>query len=298
MSNKRKKGSTNAHQSIHKENEKKSTPESDSVKVYKVEIVSMPEEKKMQLADKIQIIIAALTFVSVILVFLTLQENRITRNMTYKPFIVMNPINISVKWDSNGFSTWLTENSNVGTPGSVDADDSEINMKIPMSFLEEDTVTKYTVENIGVGTARDITFSWDNNNLSRLNNYLISVNKKYENFFKEGEKQDSFQIGDSLLFTNKIHDSAMMYMLSQADEPWTLYFPVQYRILIEELIKQDTFEAKDFPLVILKIDYMDIQEKKHTQFIAVRVNRMKFVENEDGSGEAMYQLTPVNSRKS
>ena len=88
----------------------------------------------------------------------------------------------------------------------------------------------------------------------------------------------------------------MMYMLSQADEPWTLYFPVQYRILIEELIKQDTFEAKDFPLVILQIDYLDIQEEKYTQFIAVRVNRMKFVENEDGSGEAMYQLTPVNSR--
>ena len=204
MSNKRKKGSTNTHQSIHKESETKSTSESDSVKVYKVEIISIPEDKrKIQLADIIQIIIAALTFISVLAVFLTLHENKIARNMTYKPFIVMNPINITVQWNTNGFSSWLTENSNVGAPSTVDIDDSKINMTIPMSFLEEDTLTKYTVENIGVGTARDITFSWDNNNLSRLNKYLISVDKKYESFFKEGEKQDSFQFGDSLLFTIK-----------------------------------------------------------------------------------------------
>ena len=316
MSRKKKQvNKSHAQQSTYKESKNDGSNGSVSEKIYKVEIVSASKEKNMmqtidtiqnanviqssnvlQISDIIQIVIALLTLFSVIIVLLTLFENQKARNMAYKPFIVMNPINISIKWDSNGFSTWLTENSKLGTPITVEQDENTVHMQMHMSILEEDTVTGYTVVNIGVGTAKDISFKWDTNNLSRLNEYLVSIDDKYSDFFQEGEEQDSFQIGESLFFTNKIQESSIMYMLSQASEPWTLYFPIQYRILIEELIKQNNFNPRNFPLVILQVNYSDIQGKNYPQFIAVRVNRSKYLENKDGSGEATYQLTPINSK--
>lgn len=316
MSRKKKQvNKSHAQQSTYKESKNDGSNGSVSEKIYKVEIVSASKEKNMmqtidtiqnanviqssnvlQISDIIQIVIALLTLFSVIIVLLTLFENQKARNMAYKPFIVMNPINISIKWDSNGFSTWLTENSKLGTPSTVEQDENTVHMQMHMSILEEDTVTGYTVVNIGVGTAKDISFKWDTNNLSRLNEYLVSIDDKYSDFFQEGEGHDSFKIGESLFFTNKIQESSIMYMLSQASEPWTLYFPIQYRILIEELIKQNNFNPRNFPLVILQVNYSDIQGKNYPQFIAVRVNRSKYLENKDGSGEATYQLTPINSK--
>ena len=256
------------------------------------------KEGGLSLSDRIQLAIAIGTLFSVIAVFVTLFFSQKATNMAYKPYIVMNPVNITFDWNSGGYQTWLMEISNVNKKSTIEQEEQngEITGKItiPLTFLTEDNISKYSVVNIGVGTARDIVFSWDTNNLTRINDHLIEIDDKFIGFFEEGEKQDCFQIGDALLFTNKIQDSAMMYMLPEAAESWDLYFPVQYRILIEELIKHMSLKPAEFPLVILSIDCKDIQGKDYQQLIAVRVKLISYFENEDGSGGATYQLSPVN----
>ncbi len=251
---------------------------------------------KLSISDIIQCIIALFTLISVIAVFISLHEAKVARNATYKPYIVMNPIDISIKWNTEGYQSWLTEQwSNVGKDPTIEENEDGGKLTIPMTFIMKDAVSEYTVVNIGVGTAKNITFSWDEGNLSRLKNALIGIDDKYIDFFEEQDFQDCFQFEYSLLFTNKIQNSSLMYMLPEATEPWTLFFPTQYRIMIEELIKQPTFDQESFPLLIMKITYDDIQGKSYEQHVLVRVFRTFYSNKEDGSGEATYQLTPIYS---
>lgn len=61
------------------------------------------------LSDKIDIIMALLTLISVVLVGKTLTEMQIARDAAYHPCIVMNPIKEKAEWDKEGDLLWLKD---------------------------------------------------------------------------------------------------------------------------------------------------------------------------------------------
>lgn len=253
--------------------------------------VIMWKKKGISLADKINIVMACLTFLSVIGVFVTLNEMKVQRNMSYSPSIVMNPVEVSFEWDEYGNESWLTtENQKIESSTEINEDGSITGtIKVPIIGLTE-AFTKSTVINIGVGTAKNIVFKWDEENTKKLYDYLVSCNSEKEDFCVIGEESDVFTINEQLIMVDKENMIELMYMLPEAQEKYSFYFPAQYTILINEMIKSGYNEC---PPLFLHITYYDIQGKLKNDWLIIQIQRTFYYENSDASGKASYQLVPA-----
>lgn len=250
------------------------------------------EIAKVTLADKINIIMTFLTFLSVVGVFITLHEMKVQRNAAYNPTIVMNPVEVSFEWDELGNETWLSKENEMVESASKINEDGSITGTIQIKIIGE-VFTKYSVVNIGVGTAQNIVFKWDENNTQNLNDYLISKDSQKVDFCEIGEGSDVFTINNQLYVVNKERKTELMYMLPEAQEAYSLYFPIQYTLLINEAIKSGYMNENVNPVLVLNIAYYDIQENLRRDLIVIRIKRISYQVNEDGSGKASYQLVPA-----
>ena len=216
--------------------------------------------------DIINIVVAVFTLLSVIGVFWTILEMRRDRDAAYRPAIVMNPIEISFSWNEgdNRDSDWL---------------------KTKLS-------SRFSVVNIGVGTAKNVVFEWDEHNTAKLRNYLIMCDSSKADFCTIGEYYDSFSlngVSDSAIMS-KEGETSLMYILPEANETHQLLFPIQYSILIEEIIK--TGYSLSIPRLTLYAKYEDIQGKKIKSTYSIIVDVSLHTTDTLTSGEAIYQLVP------
>ena len=241
------------------------------------------ELKKVSLSDKINMVMTFLTFLSVVGVFVTLNEMKLQRDTSYAPSIVMNPVEVSFEWDEFGNETWLSTENDMNR---------NITDTVSIEILQE-VFTKYSVVNVGVGTAKNIVFKWDEDNTKNLYDYLVSCNPEMVNFCEIGENSDVFDINDRLLMVSKEGKVELMYMLPEAEETYSLYFPQQYTLLINEAIKSGYMNEYVNPFLLLNVAYHDIQGKLRQEVIIIRIKRMMYQLNEDGSGSAYYQLIPA-----
>ena len=268
-------------------------------KVYIAELGKRLEEigleiKIIPLQDKINIIMAVLTFLSVIGVFFTLHEMKIQRNVAYKPSIVMNPVEVTFEWDEFGNEEWIQGAGGTSESTCEVNEDGSITgtIKIPTIFLES-LYTTYSVVNIGVGTAKNVVFSWGADNTQKLYDYLILCNPEKEEFGTIGEKSDGFSINDKVVFVDKENTTHLMYMLPEAQETYSIPFPAQYTILINEAIKSGCMNEDVNPYLTLMVKYQDIQGNTQSDLLIILIKRTLYQENEDGSGYASYQLIPA-----
>lgn len=119
------------------------------------------------LSDMIQIFMAVIACLSFIGVLLTLNEMRKDRDAAYKPAVLMNATNFQISWDANGEENWLLSlpkksdgNYEVNEDGSITG-----TFSLPVNIFPNGELESFTAVNIGIGTARDICFEWDQNNL-------------------------------------------------------------------------------------------------------------------------------------
>lgn len=253
-----------------------------------------PVSKKIpiSISDKIQIVMVILTFLSLIGVLLTLKEMQAERNAAYNPTILMNAADFSISWDSNGQEEWLaslpdTSNSSyeVNNDGSITG-----TISMPVNIFPNNGLESFTAINLGVGAAKDIYFEWDQNNLSRLSEYLTECNPSKSDFCTFGESV-VFSVDKGSVVTDIDSSIRLMYMLPNAAETYTLPLPTAYSILIHEIMKYSTL-PKDM-YIVLYAEYTDIQNNSMKDAFYVALSRTGYESAEDNSGSAMYQLTPT-----
>ena len=95
-----------------------------------------------------------------------------------------------------------------------------------------------------------------------------------------------------MIAVDKIEPFQLMYMLPEAEEPYELAFPMQYTLLIHEIIKSKKAERVEIPGLILKAEYEDIQGKKRDTMYYITVDRIFVKEKGKEITMAKYQLSP------
>lgn len=257
-----------------------------------VDIPTGDKASCLSIADKINIVMAILTLLSVVGVFFTIHEMRKDRDAAYKPAILMNPIEFEISWNEDGEEEWFTSLPGEGE-SSVDVDEhGEMigTIKIPMTIFRENGLETFSVVNIGVGAARDIVFEWDENNVQNLKEYLIERDSSKADFCLEGQSV-VFSIGDRIVMTDKPQGNRLMYMLPNAEETYILALPTAYSVLVHEIVKNADL-GENLPHLVLYVDYTDVQGKNMQDAFCIWIQRTFYEVNPDGSGFATYQLVP------
>lgn len=251
-------------------------------------------KNKLTISNKIDIVSAVLSFLSFLVVAFTLLEMNVERNATYKPKILLNPTQVSFSWDSEGNEERTDFSESANSSYEVD-ENGNINgtVSIPVSYLSDYKAETFDVVNLGVGNARDVVFEWQEDNLSKLNEFLIECDPSKKDFL-EINQSAVFDCNGSIIMTNLPTNYRIMYMLSDAQETYELMLPMSYSILIHEIIKSGPHD-KELPYLLLNAKYYDVQGKEHMDVFLIRIKAMLFSSDESGAGEASYQLVPVVS---
>ena len=247
------------------------------------------------LSDKIDIIMALLTLISVVLVGKTLTEMQIARDAAYHPCIVMNPIKEKAEWDKEGDLLWLKDKTrSIESTYEEEGEDGEIygTMKLPLFIFNPSSLIKYSAVNIGVGAATEIQFVWHDENSQTLYKYLCSQDEKNKEFFVDGEKSDLFQCQETQFVLDKAKTYSLMFMEQEARDTYDLYFPVQYSILSGMIMKNYASGTEPLPIMLLTIQFKDIQNKTFQETIAITLTMVERNDNTDGSGNVTYQYNP------
>lgn len=161
--------------------------------------VNIAGSKRISRADIISIITAALALISIFISGWTVREMIKDRNAAYSPDILMNPIEISFSWDQDGNETWLSAPDNSVDPTIIDNGDGTYTVKdqITLQAMVSGYINKYSVVNIGVGSAKNITFSWDSGNIQRLLDCLIVCDPSKTDFCQVGNEGITFSYSNS-----------------------------------------------------------------------------------------------------
>ena len=91
----------------------------------------------------------AISIISTFLVLLTLFEMQAERNATYLPDISLNNTEVAIAWDENGLP-YISDEAEAAFSKMINDNNTQVN-----------TLPQIEVYNIGVGTAKDITFIWN-----------------------------------------------------------------------------------------------------------------------------------------
>ena len=194
--------------------------------------VNIADSKRISRADIISIITVALALISIFISVWTVREMIRDRNAAYSPDILMNPIEISFSWDQDGTETWLSAPDNSVDPTIIDNGDGTYTVKdqISLQAIVSEYINKYSVVNIGVGSAKNITFSWDSGNIQRLLDCLIACDPSKTDFCQVGNESITFSYSDSDHFVqvNREQTTHLMYMLPQSatDDEYSIGFPL------------------------------------------------------------------------
>ncbi|MDN0044885.1 hypothetical protein [Mediterraneibacter glycyrrhizinilyticus] len=249
--------------------------------------------KGMSIGDWINSIIALFTFISLILVGWSIIEMRRDRDAAYRPSLLMNPVEYSVTWNDQGEEPWLSSSDTEEESMEILEDGTiQGSITIPMTLFPDDGLEVMSVVNIGVGTAKDIVFTWDEENIELLTNQLLKINPEKQDFCLV-DQNITFLINDHIIVTDIPTPYQLMYMLPDAEQEYKLPIPTSYTILIHEILKESDGNISDeFIHFSLDIEYKDVQGKKFTNTCLFYVKRVFSEDDLDNENSVTYQLVP------
>ena len=163
-------------------------------------------------------------------------------------------------------------------------------ISLPVNVFPNNGLENFTVVNLGVGAAKDIYFEWDQDNLSRLCNYLTECNPSKADFCTVGESA-VFSFDKGLVVTDIDNGVRLMYMLPNATETYTLPLPTAYSVLIHEIMKCTSLPEHMY--IVLYAEYSDVQNNTAKDAFYITIKRTGFEGAGDNSGSAKYQLVPT-----
>lgn len=249
--------------------------------------------KGMSIGDWINSIIALFTFISLILVGWSIIEMRRDRDAAYRPSLLMNPVEYSVTWNDEGEEPWLSSSDTEEESIEIQEDGTiQGSTTIPMTLFPDDGLEAMSVVNIGVGTAKDIVFTWNEENIELLTNQLLKINPEKQDFCLV-DQNITFLINDHIIVTDIPTPYQLMYMLPDAEQEYKLPIPTPYTILIHEILKESDGNISDeFIHFSLDIEYKDVQGKKFTNTCLFYVKRVFSEDDLDNENSVTYQLVP------
>lgn len=220
------------------------------------------------------VIEVVISITSTALVLFTLFEMQEARNASYRPDIAFSITPVSLTWGEEFLESDKISNG-VSNSGST-------NQHIDLS-----NIPSIDLYNIGVGTAKDITISWDHhNNLSQFTEAF----QPYDDiqirhignilFVEKGRQQTEYGLGLNSTFD---------FMLNSTDKYYTIQFPVYYFDLYKELFIRTPYND-DFPELSLTVSYTDIQNKTYSKKITVNIKPVLYEDNGSGSGSCYFLL--------
>ena len=251
------------------------------------------EEKTSYWRFIFELIASIVAIFSILISIGTLTEMKIDRKVAYKPTLLFNPAQYEFSWDENGNSELFA----ISTPDEADTtykykEDGSITatLKIPVNIIG-DGIQQFSIVNVGVGTAKDITFDWNSSNLEKLNTYLIEFDPSKKSFMSSNQSC-VFSSNEKIVATSFPESTTLMYMLPEASKEYQLPLPSAYYILIQEIIKSNAYN-EDFPPLLLTAKYRDIQNNVYTDVFLIKVKLILREEFPSGAGSATFQLVPL-----
>lgn len=235
--------------------------------------------KKKSFDFKNAVIQITISIISTFLVLLTLFEMQAERNATYLPDISLGNTKVAISWDKNGLPCITQEAENIV---SKMADDTIIN-KLP----------QIKIYNIGVGTAKNISFNWDTQRNMKAFMDVLNLCDDIDISFDGNMlhlKTPSIEQG-----IGEPDKSQFDFLLNSTQEFETLAFPFSYYTLIKEAyIRTDD---KEIPTLYLSVSYSDVQGKAYNRNIQINADISFLEQNPDGSGFCIYTLTSIKENK-
>ena len=235
--------------------------------------------KKTTFEFKNTLIQIVISIISTIIVLLTLFEMQAARNASYLPDISFSNTKVAIAWDKNGLPCTNTDDLDVIT-----------------KFTDEDTVInklpQIKIYNIGVGTAKDISFEW--NNKQNINEFIHTLNSYNDINITYDKGMVNIKTPTSEQGIWGPDKSQIDFLLNSTQEYDTLLFPLSYYELIKEFyIRTD---AKEIPTIELTVSYSDIQGKVYKSTIKINANIYFMTKNPDGSGFCVFTLNPTKEK--
>lgn len=238
--------------------------------------------KKKNHELKITTIQIVISIISTLLVLLTLFEMRAERNATYLPNISLSNTEVAIAWNENGLP-YISAESESFFSEMINKNDTQVNI-----------LPQIKVYNIGVGTAKDITFTWDTKRnikqfMDILNTYE-DINLSFEEnmiYIKTPSMEQGIGESDSY---------GIDFMLNSTQEYDTLTFPLSYYELIKQIyMKKD---IQNVPTLFLCISFSDIQGKTYNKSLQITPKVSFLTQNPDGSGYCIFNLISEEENES
>lgn len=236
--------------------------------------------KKISFEFKNATIQITISIISTLLVLFTLFEMQAERNATYLPDISLSNTKVAISWDKNGLPCITQEAKDIT---AKIADEDTIINKLP----------HMKVYNIGVGTAKNISFTWENQkNMKAYIDFLNSCNdidiSFDENMLYIKTPAINQGIGGSYI-------SQYDFLLNSTQEFETLALPLSYYTLIKEAYIRTNNEK--IPILYLSVSYSDVQGKSYNKTIQINADISFLTKNPDGSGFCIFTLTSIKENK-
>ena len=210
------------------------------------------------------------TIISVIIVLLTLHEMQIQRNNAYMPDIIFETTRVNLAWgNTESLDNPYVSSNDVINPSTI---------TIPS-------------RNIGVGVARQITYSIDVSTFIELIDLLIVLDNEHEYVYSQNGNQFVITVdGMDIMFSAK-YETEKVFLLPNAEEVFDFVIPVQYTKLLQQIYTARGAEYVSIPDIKGTISYTDVQGVKYIKPILLHIEDQYILEAVDGSGCATYQIT-------
>lgn len=237
--------------------------------------------KKKSFEYKNAIIQITISIISTFIVLFTLFEMQAARNATYLPDISLSNTEVAIAWDKNGLS-YISEDD-MNTISKITKEDTVIN-KLP----------QIKIYNIGVGTAKDISFEWNTSkNIKQFMHILNSCDDINISFDRSMVNIKTPSIEQGIFIPD---NSQIDFLLNSTQEYDTLIFPLSYYQLIKEIYMRT--DTREVPTLYLSVSFSDVQGKVYKKNIQINTNISFMTQNPDGSGFCVFTLTSAKENNS
>lgn len=217
-----------------------------------------------------------LSLITLVVVFLTLQEMKTQRNKQYKPSIVFERASYSIS--TRNFKK-----------------ESEFKIANDAASIGEYDAMKIVLRNIGAFPARDVKIHIAKRNLDFLRHSFKSVDLSH---LKE-EPIGIYKITDPPNCTHFIEAEisyAFPYLLGNAENELNFYIPTIYTVYIKEILLREYSHTTAEKLVLeIDVKYSDICGKRYSETIQLFVHVQSILMQLKNDGQINFDVSMVKS---
>jgi hypothetical protein len=168
------------------------------------------------------------------------------------------------------------------------------------SDTENPRLIQFNCLNIGVGVAKNVTFSFSPSNMEKWLIYLKDKfpSKEYEYAYSNGGtsldkngKMLVYKLGGNSYGVPKENKMKYLYFLPDASESYKLSIPVGYLDVIREMFKTSRTGFTAANPIELAIEYDDIQGKHYKKEAHLSIENVLQTIDSDGFGYATYEIS-------